>query len=231
MIAIISDIHGNYPALKAVLDDIDNRNIKNIICLGDTSGYYCMINECIDALVERNIFSLKGNHDYYLISGEGCPRSNSANSCLEYQMSILKPNNKIWLENLRSSSLIIDDKHFVHGGWNDELDEYLYEVSKDYFQNRNGKYFFSGHTHVPIIFNMKNKIYCNPGSVGQPRDGNPKSSYAIFNNGKVENVRVNYDIDVIAFYMKKSGFDKYFYENLYLGSKIGGEIAATFVMR
>ncbi|WP_042471131.1 metallophosphoesterase family protein [Bacillus ndiopicus] len=230
MIAIISDIHGNYAALKAVLEDIDGRGIDNIICLGDTAGYYCMINECIEELKERNIYSLQGNHDYYLISGQRCLRSNSANKCLEFQHTVLTSSNKKWLEDLTSSSLVFNNMNFVHGGWNDNLDEYIYSISTDYFETIKGRYFFSGHTHVPIIYDMGNKLYCNPGAVGQPRDGKSAASYAIFKNGLVENIRVAYDIDLIAFHMKKNGFDNYFFENLYLGQRIGGGISSTVIM-
>ena len=71
-IAVISDIHGNYPALKAVLDEIDSDGIKDVICLGDIVGYYCQVNECIDVLRERKIYCLLGNHDYYMISNTCC---------------------------------------------------------------------------------------------------------------------------------------------------------------
>ena len=71
-IVVISDIHGNYPALKTVLDDIDADGIEDVICLGDIVGYYCQVNECIDVLRERKIYSLLGNHDYYMISDTCC---------------------------------------------------------------------------------------------------------------------------------------------------------------
>ena len=73
MIAIISDVHGNYPALQAVLKDIDSRNCKTIISLGDVTGYYCMINECIEEFRCRKIVNLMGNHDSYLLGKEQCP--------------------------------------------------------------------------------------------------------------------------------------------------------------
>lgn len=109
----------------------------------------------------------------------------------------------------------------THGGWNDHLDEYLYSVDEHYFQNFPAKYFFSGHTHLPCKIELGEKLYCNPGSVGQPRDGDPRASFALFDNGQVHLRRVIYDIDVIACNMKSSGFNDYYYENLYYGQKIG----------
>jgi predicted phosphodiesterase len=67
MIALISDIHGNWAALEKVLAKIDSLDVKQIINLGDTAGYYSFINECCEALRERAAFSLLGNHDHYLI--------------------------------------------------------------------------------------------------------------------------------------------------------------------
>ena len=75
------DIHGNYAALSAVLDELDDADVRTVVCLGDTAGYYTQINECCDALRSRGVFSLMGNHDYYLTSGEACPRSDSATRC------------------------------------------------------------------------------------------------------------------------------------------------------
>ena len=80
MIGIISDVHGNYSALSRVLARLDALGVSRIICLGDTAGYYCQVNECCDALRERAVFSVMGNHDWYLARQQRCPRSNSANA-------------------------------------------------------------------------------------------------------------------------------------------------------
>ena len=83
-IALISDIHGNYEALKSVLSDIERFEINHIFCLGDVVGYYSQVNECCDELREREIPTIMGNHDWYMASGSFCPRSQSVNDCLEY---------------------------------------------------------------------------------------------------------------------------------------------------
>jgi len=110
---------------------------------------------------------------------------------------------------------------FVHGGWKNTLDEYLIDVKEDYFKNEKGKYFFSGHTHIQSLKLLGNICHCNPGSVGQPRDNNPKAAFALFDGEKVYLKRVDYDIDKIAIAMENCGFDRYFYEGLYTGMKIG----------
>ena len=223
MIGIISDIHGNYEALRAVLQELDGMHVRRIICLGDIGGYYCQINECCDALRARGIFSLMGNHDWYLASGEGCPRSNSANACLDHQKRVITPVNLAWLASLPSSAEI-EGIRIVHGGWNDPIDEYI-NPSAQYFNPLEGNYFASGHTHVPCIWSEGEKTYCNPGSVGQPRDGDPRASFAVWNGKVFELRRVEYAIDKIQNEMCAAGFAPYFYENLSKGTQIGGKVS------
>jgi len=228
MIAIISDIHGNYPALKEVIAEIDSTGCKQIFSLGDVAGYYCMINECIEMLRERGITNLLGNHDFYLTHNKPCPRSRSATVCLEYQKKNITEKNLTWLKESQTS-LLYDEISMVHGGWTDPVDEYLFEIDEDYFNKLHGKIFLSGHTHVQSIFRFSEKIYCNPGSVGQPRDGDPRAAFAVISDGKVFLKRVEYNIDAISFQMKKKGFAPYFYENLYHGSRIGGQLSSVSV--
>ncbi len=123
-IGVISDIHGNYEALKCVLEELDRLNISEIYSLGDVVGYYSQVNECCEELIKRNIPSLMGNHDWYMASGGFCPRSRYVNDCLEYQRKVITDKNIEWL---RSSAIqrFVGNIHMVHGGWSDPIDEYL----------------------------------------------------------------------------------------------------------
>lgn len=226
MIGVISDIHGNYPALVSVLGELDRLGCEQVYSLGDVAGYYCMINECIDLLRKRIIPHLMGNHDYYLTGNLPCPRSETATVCLKYQQKIVSKENLTWLGQ-SGNSFCVDQISMVHGGWIDPIDEYLYEVDDHYFAAFPGTVFLSGHTHVQTLIRFADKIYCNPGSVGQPRDGNRKAAFALVNEGVVSLMRVEYDIDAIAAEMKKNGFDQRFYSNLYHGTKIGGGISTV----
>ena len=228
MIAIISDTHGNYPALEAVLRDVAREQCEAVYSLGDVAGYYCMLNECVEALRERNIPNVMGNHDKYLSSAAECPRSLAATRCIAFQRSIVSSANLAWLAQ-SSRTLTVGDLSLVHGGWNDPVDEYLYELNAPYFATLPGKLFFSGHTHVQVLAKFNDKIYCNPGSVGQPRDGDPRAAYALYDQGNVFLRRVPYEIDRIAFEMRKSGFEPYYYENLYTGRRIGGRVSRVTV--
>ncbi|WP_208994229.1 metallophosphoesterase family protein [Aliarcobacter cryaerophilus] len=226
MIAIVSDIHGNLPALEAVIEDIKSYDIKQIISLGDVSGYYPFINEVIEILKENNAINIIGNHDRYIIDNTECPRSHSANICLNYQKSVITNENKEWLKT-SISKYEIDNISMVHGGWVDNEDEYMMKIKDDYFEKLPFKYFFCGHTHVQKHIKLKNnKEFINPGSVGQPRDGNKEAAYCLFDEkiGEVILKRVYYDIDKVALKMKEIGFEEKLYENLYNGTRIGGKV-------
>lgn len=222
MIALISDIHGNYAALAEVLREIDVLCVDEIVCLGDIGGYYCQINECCYELRSRSIFSLLGNHDHYLANDAACSRSRSANDCLDYQRSVLTDENLQWLRSLQPAAT----RHginMVHGGWNDNLEEYM-DLVAGYFQSIEGTVFASGHTHVPCIWSDSGKLYCNPGSVGQPRDGDRRASYALWDGEEFTLKRLEYDVAAAQDAMAVAGFDAYFYENLSHGTRIGGGV-------
>lgn len=228
MIALISDVHGNYPALEAVLREIDRLDCESIVSLGDVAGYYCMLNECIEELRSRKIVNLRGNHDDYLLSGKGCPRSSSASRCLEFQARLISSDHRQWLEQ-SLMSLTLGEASLVHGGWIDLLDEYLYELSPQYFAALPGRFFFSGHTHVQVLQDLDGRTYCNPGSVGQPRDGDPRAAFALWNGTEVLVKRVGYDVDSMCRKMHDVGFESRFYVNLLNGTRIGGGISTVRV--
>ena len=225
MIAILADVHGNAPALEAVLADIDARGVTAIYSLGDVCGYYSMVNESIDRLRERDIPNLMGNHDLYIAEDGECPRSRSANDCLLFQKRVLTPDRIAWVQK-SPSHLAFGDVRLVHGGWVDAVDEYVYEPTEAYFAGRDGRFFFSGHTHVQRVTPMAEKTHCNPGSVGQPRDGDWRAAYALLDpaTGAITLRRVEYDVARVAAHMQASGFAPYYYENLYRGTRIGGKI-------
>ena len=81
--------------------------------------------------------------------------------------------------------------------------------------------FASGHTHLPVVKRWAERTYVNPGSVGQPRDGDPRAAYALVEGERVELRRVAYDIDATAAAIRAAGFSEHFYRNLYLGRRIG----------
>jgi predicted phosphodiesterase len=181
-----------------------------------------MINECIELLIKKNIPSLKGNHDSYLLGESACPRSRSASDCIAYQQSVVTPENLKWIAAL-PSSMETSGICAVHGGWHDYLDEYISEFYFDdpAIRESRSNVFMSGHTHVPTLQEQEGVVYCNPGSVGQPRDHDARASFAIYEDGKITLLRIKYDIDETAEKMRMAGFSDYYYKNLYSGCRIG----------
>lgn len=224
MIAILSDIHGNLPALQAVLAKADELGCGRIISLGDVTGYYAQPSECIDLLIEREAIQLLGNHDKYLVDGSGCPRSTTVSKLLEHQERAVTPAQIEFLSTLESR---YDEGNasFVHGGWRDPTDQYIYRVKEELFPP-GFAFFFAGHTHVQCRIPLaNNRVFCNPGSVGQPRDGDPRASFAVFSADNVELHRVEYDIDEAAQAMRDAGYtEPRLWTNLYEGAQIGGRV-------
>lgn len=221
MIALISDIHGNYAALQEVLAKIDRLGITEVYCLGDVAGYYTEINACCDELRRRNIRSVMGNHDWYIAAKSFCPRSKSANDCIAYQMQVISEENLTWIRSF-PVFLTVGDLFMVHGGWADPIDEYT-NPTEEYFSRVQGKYFASGHTHRQVVKQFQDKVYCNPGSVGQPRDSDPRAAFATFDGSDFVLYRVEYDIGSVGRLMEKAGFSGYYYDCLMSGAKnLGG---------
>ena len=222
-IAVISDIHGNYPALKAVLSDLDSEGIVDVICLGDIVGYYCQVNECIDMIRNRGIHCLLGNHDYYMISGTCC-ESKTVKMCIDYQSTIIREDNFEWLKTLRPD-YDTDVISFRHGGWSDAIEQRIKVFDFAWVKAYPQYLFFSGHTHIQGMQRdeLGGKLYCNPGSVGQPRDDDPRAAYAIvYEDESIELRRVEYDIDEIVKQMELANQGDWIWKGLYTGEKVGG---------
>lgn len=216
-IGLIGDIHGNFEALKEVLFALDKMHVTSIYCLGDVVGYYSQVNECCNELKSRNIPSLMGNHDWYMAGGGFCKRSKSVNDCLTYQKNIISAENLEWIKSF-SIQKIIENVHMVHGGWTDPIDEYIHEPNEAYFSQVNGEVFVSGHTHIQSLHHFKGKTYCNPGSVGMPRDNDPRAAFAVY-DGQFSLYRVEYDMQKVFDLMDKAGFNDYYYGCLKTGAR------------
>lgn len=217
MIGVISDIHGNYEALKEVLNYFNHNKISEIYCLGDVVGYYSQVNECCNALREHNVLCIMGNHDWYMASDSFCPRSQSVNDCLNYQRKVITEINREWI---KSFPLFYKKENIsmVHGGWTNPIDEYI-EPSENYFEKLPKGIYFSGHSHIQRLYDFQERIYCNPGSVGQPRDLDWRAAFAVFDGHNIELKRVEYDVEKVGRLMERNGFSNYYYDCLKLGAK------------
>lgn len=223
-IVLISDIHSNLEAFEAVLEEIKKSKVKKIFCLGDIVGYGASPNECINLIRKNRIKSIIGNHDYEAIKLQSIEWFNPiAKEAILWTHKQLTEENKKFLKNL-PTYLEFENMYLVHGSPRNHIYEYIFPDTDEY----DLKEFFIivkkpvialGHTHIQFIKKLNKKIIINPGSVGQPRDLNPKAAFCLFNtkNLKVDLERVKYDIDKAANKILKAGLPKFLSDRLYLG--------------
>ena len=242
-IAILSDIHSNLEAFEAVLSKLKEKKIEKIWHLGDIVGYGPNPNECIQLVKKEKIISLVGNHDLAVI-GKITTEYFNPYAALAIKLNaqkILKENKK-FLESLPLTLKPEKDVILAHGSIRDPIWEYLLEIvqAEENFSLFKEKVLFVGHSHLPMIFEKReDKIYqfrfppdkaflkfeknsryiINPGSVGQPRDYNPKASFVIFDieNEILEYHRVDYPYFKTQEKMRKEGFPLFLIERLSLG--------------
>ena len=228
LLAIFADVHANDAALGAVLAAAQALGATEFVSLGDVAGYHCGLDECVAMLHDRRAVNLLGNHDSYFLGLSFPTRSETARAAIEYQRAAASPATVAWIA---ASVAGIDDGvlSMVHGGWRDSTDEYLYRLEPHYFQSLPERLLFSGHTHVQGIWTVGGRTYCNPGSVGQPRDGDPRTAFATWDGKRVRLHRVGYDIESFCERMSKAGFPERAFRNLRSGTRVGGGVSTVVV--
>ncbi|HLX13420.1 MAG TPA: metallophosphoesterase family protein, partial [Bacteroidota bacterium] len=207
-IAIVSDIHANIEALNKALEIVKTKGADEIVCLGDTVGYGASPNECVELIRATTDHVLLGNHDAAALDARVAEDFNPyAKSSAEWTALTLIEDHKKWMRKL-PYTLEIGGVLFVHSSPY-EPQEWHYILSPADAQF-NFNYFaqpicFLGHSHVPGVFSddiwtksvMRDKRFIvNVGSVGQPRDNDPRLSFGIFDTDtwEYENVRSAYDV-------------------------------------
>ncbi|NRD19972.1 metallophosphoesterase family protein [Winogradskyella eckloniae] len=228
-IAFFSDIHANLPALEAFFKDVDAENIDAIYCLGDLVGYNVWPNEVVNAIRERNIPTIMGNHDEALLLPIAQESKPSNKGLIR---AIVTDDNRDYLINLpRHLALNFITNHepfnllMVHGSVkaiNDYMViDYPEKEVLDMMQSQKADVLLCGHTHKPFHRVIKNengyKHVVNIGSVGKPKDGDSRLCYAIVelkqntipsnpNAIKVTFKRADYDIEKAAKALENSAF-------------------------
>ena len=227
-ILLISDIHANLVALQAVLKEA--APIERIWCLGDVVGYGPSPNECIETLRQFDLLCLAGNHDWAVLDKLDLEEFNpDARRAAEWTRAQLTEPNREWLLGLPERVPTQAEKFtLVHGSprypiWEYVLTAAIARINFDFFDTHTC---LVGHTHVPVIYRydlanysasaetlpegepmslVADRLMINPGSVGQPRDGDPRSAYAILNLDAqtVTHHRVEYDIRATQARMEK----------------------------
>lgn len=219
-ILLMTDIHGNLPALKKILATAGVND--KVVCLGDLAGYYPFVNEVIEIVSSLDhLICIKGNHDHVLINETLSTNSYSADLAIDFQRSIISEKNKNFLEALPETLKINVEGQTLfifHGTPNDPLNgrEPFWEKKRLH----PGIYLF-GHEHKPFLKMDRDQkwMVINPGSCGFPRDGDPRASFAILNtvDYQVNFYRVEYPIEIVVEKCKEVGLPERFWKSLKAG--------------
>jgi len=214
--AIVSDIHGNIHALDAVLSDVDAQRPDRVYCLGDLVGYGAFPNEVVERIRERRMPTVIGNYD----DGVGFERDECGcaykeetdrelgQRSLEWTKAHTTEENKTFLRGLLPQvRLEADGKRvlLVHGSPR-KINEYLFEDRplssfERLAHSSDADVIMFGHTHVPYTKSAGGVLFVNVGSVGKPKDGDPRACYALLDLASATPVhfrRVAYDIKAAA---------------------------------
>jgi diadenosine tetraphosphatase ApaH/serine/threonine PP2A family protein phosphatase len=227
---ILSDIHGNLEALEAVLADMARQEVERYWCLGDVVGYGANPNECVHRVREVSELTVIGNHDAVCVGAEDASHFNPrAREAVIWTQGQLTEESRDWLKGLPltenvESALLVHASPFEPANWHYIHTRMRMSEMIEGFKATPAAVSFVGHSHQALILVKKGEEYfrflgdkmrmeegsrylVNVGSVGQPRDGNPKAAYAIYDtdSGDVALLRVAYDIPAVQKKIREAG--------------------------
>ena len=233
-VGVISDVHGNRPAFEAVLSDMPD--VHAYVCAGDIVGYNPWPAECIARIRDLEAPTVLGNHDREVARGGGFGFNSMATAGVKYAREVLEDDDRDWLGALPTHRTEFGGRvRMVHGHPNDP-DRYTYpdefsarmiegsgEGDGEDAADRHPDVLVLGHTHVQGHRVFEEGVVMNPGSVGQPRDGDPRAAYALLELGDpedptdmgtpgdvptVEERRVEYDVESVVDAVEEAGLPK-----------------------
>lgn len=247
--AIISDIHGNLEALETVLAHAREQKCEKFVCGGDVVGYNANPSECIRKIREMAMPCVKGNHDEYIgVDCDLSAFNQYAAEAVVWARKQLSEEERKWLSALRYIRLA-DNFSIVHSTWDSPKNwgyvQTEFDAHSSFFYQPTSVS-FHGHTHVPLAFVMSpkssnpedaaagkvtggfydtitvekgKKYFVNVGSVGQPRDGDPRAAYATYDTaaGLIELHRLDYDIAATQAKIRAAGLPERLAERLEVG--------------
>ena len=236
-LAVLSDIHGNPHAVAAVWADLEAQRPDAVMCLGDLVGYGAYPNEVIDFVRARNVPVLMGNYD----DGVGFDRADCGcvykdptahalgQQSLFWTRARVTPERKAYLRTLpfdRRDRIGEREILFVHGSPR-KINEYVYadrpeSVFKNIARAARADVLFFGHTHLPYQKQVERTLFVNTGSVGKPKDGDPRAGYVLADFGETVNItvrRVAYDVAAATRAVRETGLPAHFAALLETGGR------------
>jgi putative phosphoesterase len=244
-VAIISDIHGNIAALDAVLDDLRQQSVQAVYCLGDLVGYAAFPNQVIDRIQREAIPTIVGNYD----DGVGFDRDECGcayrdpeeqrlgDLSLQWSKKTVTAERKAFLRSLQAEIRFEADGkrvRLVHGSPR-RMNEYLFEDRPlSSFQRlaatSDADVLIFGHTHKPYTKRVDGVLFVNAGSVGKPKDGDPRACYVVLETSgdvAVEFRRIPYDIARMATAIRESELPDKFAADIEAGGAVAPASAPT----
>lgn len=232
---VISDVHGNWSALQAIREEADA-----IVCLGDIVSYGPFPRECVAWVREHATHVVRGNHDtalaYRVDPRAAGFKQRLAMATLAHHWRDLPRDDVAWLRGLPTEVRFRFDGysfHAMHASPADHLFSYRLtpdlsdeELKKEVEEVR-ADIVLLGHTHLPMSRGAWTKVILNPGSVGQPLDGNPRASYAVIKDGVAEIRRVAYDIEATVAGIRSMRLDAATTEGLIAILRTGKSLAVS----
>jgi putative phosphoesterase len=232
-ILVLADIHANWEALSAIREPFDA-----CLFVGDLVDYGSNPVPCIEWVQANATAAVRGNHDHAvaqkIVARGGSGFRQLAAATRPMQWNALAPRHLKYLARLPvTRHLRLDETRFVlvHATPRDPLDEYLVDDPTGWQTRLNGMdadIVCVGHSHVQFHFELNGIQVLNPGSVGQPRDGDPRCAYAVIENGSVQLRRVEYDIDATVAHLRAAGLAGDILELAECALRTGGRLPAKF---
>jgi diadenosine tetraphosphatase ApaH/serine/threonine PP2A family protein phosphatase len=236
--AILGDVHGNLAALERVVDDAAAQGASAYVCIGDIVGYNPDPGRCVDTLRELNCVCIRGNHDHYCIRAFGSREMNeAAKAALEWTRRNVDDDQLCFLRDLPMTAEV-GDFSIVHNtlrrteDWNYVFDTF---DAAAHFEQQSTQVCFHGHTHVPLAFTKHGAVklrlfdtlsiapgtryFINVGSVGQPRDRDPRAAYVVYDSESREVTlrRVAYDVAATQSKIMEAGLPNWLAVRLSMG--------------
>lgn len=236
--AILGDVHGNWEALSVVIEDAVGQGVDSFVCVGDIVGYNADPAACLEKLRELKCTTVRGNHDHYCSHDECLEDFHPlAANVVDWTRRQLSEDQIDFLRNLTLSKrvagfTIVHSTLDMPDKWGYVFDTLEADANFNY---QSTTLCFHGHTHVPVVYEKQSRVtrsqyskinlelgkkyFINVGSVGQPRDGDPRSAYVIYDPAKkmVELRRLEYDIETAQDKIIKAGLPEKLAKRLQLG--------------
>jgi putative phosphoesterase len=222
-LGVVSDIYGNRIALEAVLDDMPS--VDGLVCAGDVVGYNPWPADCVATVRERGVPTVMGNHDRAVARDTAFRFNAMAKAGVDHARAALDDDALSWLADLPPERVVADGRVKLVHGHPEDPDRYTYPKEFSPRMLGDEDLLVTGHTHVQGHRVFADGVVMNPGSVGQPRDGDRRAGYAVveLTDGAgggavaVEERRVEYDVDAVVDAVREAGLPERIGTRLYEG--------------